>query len=34
MKLLILTLNKFITSYQFLFILLEEADHEQSSQNN
>ena len=27
------TLNKLI-SYQFLFILLEGADHEQSSQNN
>ena len=30
---LLLTLNKFL-SYQFLLILLEGADHEQSSQNN
>ena len=33
MELLIPTLNKFIT-YQFLLILLEGANHEQSSQNN
>ena len=32
-ELLIPTLNKFI-SYQFLLILLEEANHKQSSQNN
>ena len=33
MELLIPTLNKFI-SYQFLLVLLEGANHEQSSQNN
>ena len=32
-ELLIPTLNKFI-SYQFLLILLEVENHEQSSQNN
>ena len=33
-KLLIPILKKFISYHQFLLILLEEANHEQTSQNN